>query len=147
MFAEFLLIHAAEALRDLQKAAGVLPDQILSSVRTIHDITELLLRVPSLDASLREYIQMVKLPSAFLSNLAQDLLTYCKLVGQQVSLEQVEFDLYRTIEEINTQHGNLVTPYIGVEVPRVVCGDPGCLKQVRALLLAISMHNTLSFPQ
>jgi hypothetical protein len=74
---------------------------------------------------------MIKVPAAFLSNLAQDFVSYHKLLGNMVLVEEIEFDLYRTVEEINTRFGNMVTPYIGVDVPRVLVGDPTCLKQVK----------------
>ncbi len=70
-----------------------MPEQILTSVRTIEELAEILLR-SELQPVQQQYCQMVKVPAAFLSNLAQDFVSYHKLLGNMVLVEEVSLRYY-----------------------------------------------------
>lgn len=135
-----------DALRDLRAAATCVPEQMLSSLRTIEELVEILLRdelvgriQPAEHGAMvpKDCCQMIKVPTAFLTTLAHDFANFNKLLGGMVILEEAEFDLYRLVEELSARIGNTVMPYIGVDVPRQVFGDPTCLKQV---VLSVVKH-------
>ncbi|MFN3397930.1 MAG: hypothetical protein ACK4ZS_05270, partial [Sulfurimicrobium sp.] len=112
--------------RDLRAAATCVPEQMLSSLRTIEELVEILLRedlvgrIPSGEHGAmvpKDCCQMIKVPTAFLTTLAHDFANFNKLLSGMVILEEAEFDLYHVVEELSARIGNTVMPYIGVDVP------------------------------
>ena len=128
---------------------------MLSSLRTIEELVDILLR-DEIVGRLRtdehggamapkDCAQMIKVPTAFLTSLAHDFANFNKLLSGMVILEEAEFDLYNVVEELSARIGNTVMPYIGVDVPRQVFGDPTCLKQVVLSVVKHCLSTLLSF--
>lgn len=99
-----------DALRDLRAAATCVPEQMLSSLRTIEELVDILLRDEALGrmqtsehasssgvVAPKDCAQMIKVPTAFLTTLAHDFANFNKLLGGLVILEETEFDLYNMV--------------------------------------------------
>lgn len=102
------MCQLAEVLRDLRAAATCIPEQMLSSLRTIEELVDLLLRNEGLarfpgdehntGAMLpKDCAQMIKVPTAYLTTLAHDFANFNKLLSGMVILEEAEFDLYNLV--------------------------------------------------
>ncbi len=101
-----------------------------------------LLEQSDLDDTQNQYIQILNSSANSLLSLIDDLLDLSKIESGMMTLENIEFDLQRLLNEIeqqiliriNTDKLSLAIKY-SPSVPRLVLGDPLRLKQILVNLL------------
>ncbi|MBN1850805.1 MAG: response regulator [Deltaproteobacteria bacterium] len=108
-----------------------------------------LLAETELDEEQREYIEILKNSGDSLLSIINDILDYSKIEAGQLELECIDFDLRLTIEdttdvvafrahEKDLELGCIIEP----EVPSLVRGDPGRIRQILINLISNAVKFT-----
>ena len=110
-----------------------------------------LLQDMELDPGAQQYVQIIRESGSHLLELVNDILDFSKLDAEALELEDVAFDLPAlaegTLELLQAQameKGLALTADISADVPQMVSGDPGRLRQVLINLLANAVKFTPS---
>ena len=138
--AEEEMMRAKREAESANRAKGEFLANISHELRTpmngILGMTELAMET-DLTSEQREYLGMVKGSADSLLNVINEVLDFSKIEAGKLELESVEFDLRSSLEstlkvlalrahEKNLELNCLVRP----EVPEVLIGDPGRLRQI-----------------
>ena len=122
--------------------------EIRTPLNGIIGMTELALQT-GLTVEQREYLETVKLSADALLNVINDILDFSKIEAGKVDLEETDFDLSRCIAgALKTmalradEKGLKLRCDSAVEVPEIVRGDPGRLRQVLLNLLGNALKFT-----
>ncbi len=85
----------------------------------------------------REYVDIIHDSSAALLSVINDILDFSKIEAGKLNLEIVDFDLRTMIQDITnlmvkkaSEQNISVTCLVHQEVPALLCGDPGRLRQI-----------------
>jgi two-component system, sensor histidine kinase and response regulator len=110
--------------------------EIRTPLNGIIGMTDLALET-ELTREQRDYMQTVKLSADALLNVINDILDFSKIEAGKVELEDINFDLYECIEDaLKTvalradEKGLELLCEISPDVPAMVVGDPGRIRQV-----------------
>jgi two-component system, sensor histidine kinase and response regulator len=102
-----------------------------------------------LDASQREYVDIIRGSAKALLTLINDVLDLSKIEADRLELEHVEFDLrdviYETVAATALQSagkGLELVVNVGIDVPVIARGDPGRLRQVITNLIGNAIKFT-----
>ncbi len=103
-----------------------------------------------LTAEQREYAEMIKSSAEALLAIINDILDFSKIDAGKLDLESIDFDLRTLLEDLTDAQGLRAqekglefASFIDPEVPSLVCGDPGRLRQILNNLLG----NAIKFTQ
>jgi two-component system sensor histidine kinase/response regulator len=123
--------------------------EIRTPIHTITGMAELLLET-RLDIEQREYTEQVRFSADVLLSLVNDVLDFSKIEAGKLSLECIEFDLHKLLEDavdlvILEAHrkGLEVVLEVASGVPHLLRGDPVRLRQILVNLA----NNAVKFTQ
>jgi CheY-like chemotaxis protein len=122
--------------------------EIRTPLNGIIGMTDLALQT-GLTPEQREYMETVQLSADALLNVINDILDFSKIEAGKVDLEETDFDLnhciagaLKTMAPRADEKGLKLRGDLAVEVPGIVRGDPGRLRQILLNLLGNSLKFT-----
>ncbi|MCP5102058.1 MAG: response regulator, partial [bacterium] len=110
--------------------------EIRTPMNSIIGMTELAMET-KLTGEQANYLKVVRNSSSSLLGIINDILDFSKMESGNLELEQIEFDLWSTVEyAVDTfalkasKKGLELTCHIRPEIPSYLVGDPGRLRQI-----------------
>jgi PAS domain S-box-containing protein len=138
--AEVLMVNVHDAALAATEAKSrflaTMSHEIRTPMNAVIGMTELLL-LSQLSEEQREYIEIVRDSGQSLLRVLDDILDYSKIEAGKLELESVHFDLSGQVESVvellRAQYqikGVRLTTTFDADIPAVVAGDPGRLRQI-----------------
>lgn len=143
-----LSMQAQSATKAKSRFLAQMSHEIRNQMNAIIGLGDVLSRSP-LNAEQSAYIDLLRDSSHALLAIINDVLDFSKIEAGKLALETMEFDLSQTIEQtaklLNNQakekNLSLVT-VVAPEIPRVLHGDPGRLRQILINLIGNAIKFT-----
>ncbi|GIW55301.1 MAG: hypothetical protein KatS3mg082_1705 [Nitrospiraceae bacterium] len=143
-----LLTQAQESAKLKSEFLATISHEVRTPLNGVIGMAELLLDT-NLTKEQREYAEAIRSSGEHLANLVNDILDFAKMEAGKLALHPSAFDLRVLVDGVVTlfvgraqAKGLTLVSLVRANVPRVLRGDPGRLRQVLANLISNAVKFT-----